>query len=78
MADAILESGLLVGRVTKMRRLKEKYRSTKSFTTTGKITVNDSIYITLNFKGKYEQESICELNAFTCEKIQDKNSEKDA
>jgi hypothetical protein len=31
MADAILESGLLVGRVTKTRRLKEKYRSTKMF-----------------------------------------------
>jgi hypothetical protein len=31
MADAILESGLLVGCITKTRRLKEKHRSTKPF-----------------------------------------------
>jgi hypothetical protein len=45
--------------------------------TTGKITVNDCIYSTLNFKGKYEEENICELNAFKYEKIQARNSDKD-
>jgi hypothetical protein len=67
MVDAILGSGLLVGCVTKTRRLKEKYHSMKTFYD---YRWNNSERRYLHypyFKGKYERESICELNAFTYE-----------